>query len=54
MRPRPESLMYKKYVIGHNFYGKGEYTVLYNGDELWFDTLEEAKKFIEEIREEWT
>lgn len=35
--------------ITYNFYGRGEYTVQYMGDDIFFDTEEEAKQFIEEI-----
>lgn len=42
-------IRYKGYDIEHNFYGKGEYTVQYQGDDVWFKTEQEAKKFIDEI-----
>ena len=32
----------------YNFYGRGEYTVQYMGDDIFFNTEEEAKQFIEE------
>lgn len=38
--------------IEFDFYGSGEYTVQYCGDDLWFDNLEEAKAFVDEINEE--
>lgn len=41
--------MYKGYGIEYNFYGKKEYTVQYAGDDIWFKTEAEAKKFIDEI-----
>lgn len=34
--------------ITYNFYGRGEYTVQYMGDDIFFATEEEAKQFIEE------
>lgn len=40
---------YKRYTIAYNFHAKNEYTVYYQGDDLVFDTIEEAKKFIDEI-----
>lgn len=41
--------MYKGYGIEYDFYGNGEYTVQYAGDDIWFKTEAEAKKFIDEI-----
>ena len=46
------STMYCGHWIEHNFYGKGEYTVYHNGDDVWFDTEEEAKAFIDKLDEE--
>lgn len=43
---------YKGYYIEHNFYGKGEYTVDFEGSDLWFTTQREAKEFIDSIQEE--
>ena len=43
---------YKNYQIEYNFYGMGEYTVQYCGDDLVFNSIEEAKQFIDEISEE--
>ena len=40
---------YKGYSIEQNFYGKGEYTVQYQGDDVVFKSVEEAKEFINEI-----
>lgn len=34
--------------IEFNFYGCGEYTIQFEGDDLWFETLEEAEKFLAE------
>lgn len=42
-------IKYKGYSIEQNFYGKGEYTVQYQGDDVVFNSVEEAKKFINEI-----
>lgn len=39
---------YKGYPIEHNFYGRGEYTVQFEGDDVLFDQIEDAKKFIDE------
>ena len=47
-----EDKMYKGYWITFNFYGKGEYTVQYCGDDVVFDTEEEAKEFIDKIESE--
>lgn len=43
---------YKGYNIEHNFYGQNEYTVQYQGDDVWFDNKEEAMKFIDGITSE--
>lgn len=40
---------YKGYYIEYNFYGKGEYTVQYCGDDFWFTTKEDAQNFINHI-----
>lgn len=44
--------MYKGYAIEYDFYGEGECTVQYAGDDIWFKTEAEAKKFIDEITSE--
>ena len=43
---------YKSYAIEFNFYGKNEYVVHFCGDDIWFFTEEEAKKFIDKMMEE--
>ena len=49
--------MYKGYEISYNFYGNGEYTVFYDGDDVWFRSEKAAKDFIDGIDpgevEEW-
>ena len=40
-------MRYRGYYIEYNVYGRGEYTVQYEGDDLWFDTIEELKAFID-------
>lgn len=42
---------YRGYVIEYNFYGQNEYTVQYCGDDVFFNTEEEAKDFIDKIVE---
>lgn len=42
---------YKGFYIEFNLYGKNEYTVNYCGDDVYFDTPDEAKHFIDEISE---
>lgn len=42
-------ITYKNYDIEYNFYGMKEYSVQYEGDDLMFDTVEDAKKFIDNI-----
>lgn len=43
---------YKGYFIEIGFYGEGEITVQYCGDDVWFKSVEEAKEFIDQITEE--
>lgn len=43
---------YKGYYIEFDFYGGNEYSVQYCGDDLVFDTKEEAIAFIDEITNE--
>lgn len=38
--------------IEYNIYGKGEYTVFHNGDDVWFNTEKEAQEFISQIESE--
>lgn len=40
---------YKGFYIEFNIYGSNEYTVQYCGDDVVFDTVKEAKEFIEEV-----
>lgn len=40
---------YKGYAIEFDFYGEGEYSVQYCGDDVMFKTMDEAKKFIDEV-----
>ena len=40
---------YKGYYIEYNFYGNNEYSVQYCGDDVLFETLQEAKDFIDSI-----
>ena len=42
-------MLYKGYYIEHNFYGMGEYSVQFCGDDIMFDTEDEAKAFIDEV-----
>lgn len=42
---------YKGLYIEFNFYGSNEYTVQYCGDDVLFNTVEEAKAFIDEVSE---
>lgn len=44
-----KSKKYKGYYIEFDIYGSGEYTVQYDGDDVWFTTLDEAKAFIDEV-----
>ena len=40
---------YNGYYITFNFYGRGEYTVQYAGDDVVFNTANEARAFIDEV-----
>ena len=40
---------YKGYDIVHNFYGNGWYTVQYCGDDITFETFDEAVAFVDEM-----
>lgn len=42
-------IIYKGFSIGFNYYGENEYTVQINGDDLFFITLSDAKKHIDEL-----
>lgn len=44
-------MMYRDFFIEHNFYGRGEYTVDYCGDDVMFNTIDEAKAFIDDADE---
>lgn len=40
---------YKGYVIEKDFYGLGEYSVQVEGDDVMFTSVEDAKKFIDDL-----
>ena len=42
---------YRGFDFDHNFYGEGEYTIHYCGDDIWCTSLEEAKEVIDDIVE---
>lgn len=42
---------YGGYYIEYNFYGENEYSVQIDGDDAIFNTLEEAKEFIDKENE---
>lgn len=42
-------MIYKGYTIEKSIFRGANYTVFYNGDEILFNTIEEAKAFIDEI-----
>lgn len=42
---------YKGYEIECNCYGRNEFTVSFEGDDVWFETLDEAKAFIDSMEE---
>lgn len=45
---RNDIIEYKGYYIERNFYGEGEYSVQFCGDDILFTSLDDAKKFIDE------
>jgi len=46
---KSETIEYQGYSIEHNAYGKGEYTIGIDGDDVWCDSLEEAKETIDSL-----
>ena len=46
------SISYKGFDIEKNFYGAGEYSVQYIGDDVIFPTEEEAMSFIDAVSRE--
>lgn len=42
-------ITYKGYDIDFDVYGQEEYTVFFEGDDLYFNTLSEAKSFIDSM-----
>ena len=40
-------IIYKSVFIEYDFYGQGEYSIQYCGDDFIFNTLEEAKNFVD-------
>lgn len=42
---------YKGYGIDFNIYGQNEYSVQFCGDDYFFSTLDDAKKFIDSLSE---
>lgn len=45
-----ETRPYRGYDIVFNLYGRGEYTVQYDSDDIWFGTLDDAKQFIDGLQ----
>ena len=44
-----KSFMYRGVEILFNFYGENSITVNYQGDDVFFETFGEAKRFIDSI-----
>lgn len=40
---------YRGYFIEYNAYGKGEYTVDVEGDDIWCNTFTEATELIDDL-----
>ena len=47
-----ECIEYKGFYVEHNIYGRDECTVHYCGDDVWFESKEEAIEFIDYITDE--
>lgn len=47
-----EEITYRDYDIAVNLYGRHECTVQYCGDDIVFDTVDEAKAFIDDLYRE--
>lgn len=45
-------MRYNGYDIDFNIYGQNEYSVQYCGDDVMFQTIDEAKAFIDKVNEE--
>lgn len=41
---------YRGYFIEFNLYHKHEFTVQYNGDDIWFENIKDAMSFIDSIQ----
>lgn len=46
---RSTTAEYRGYFITYNAYGKEEYTVDVDGDDVWCDTFSEARKVIDDL-----
>lgn len=46
---RTEIIEYRGYFIEYNAYGREEYTVDVEGDDIWCNTLTEAERFIDDM-----
>lgn len=43
--------IYKEYEIDFNIYGRNEFSIQIDGDDIIFNTLKEAKNYIDNIAE---
>ena len=43
---------YKGYTIEFNTYKRNECTVFFEGDDIWFESEQEAKDFIDSLQED--
>lgn len=44
-----DTIFYRNYGIEYNFYGQGEYSVFFAGDDVIFNTITEAEDFVDKI-----
>lgn len=47
-----EILEYRGWAFDYNVYGKNEYTIQVDGDDIFFKSLKEVHSFIDEMEEE--
>ena len=46
----PAYILYRGYEIRYNFIHRPDcYYIIYNGKQVWFDSIEEAQDFIDDI-----
>lgn len=46
-----EELNYKGWTFDYNVYGRNEYTIQVDGDDIYFKSLKDVHKFIDEMED---